>query len=174
MRENIYRFFRQQGYRDPGAACRRGWVKDEVKMISLEYKRTTSEGSMNASSCFKPVILLMEIFDLKWSQAFQDFALKHRRHLSASGSEAGAPGVKDDRPVCGLIPLICLHAQPPSFANTILQTLDPVWWSDLHILYSHFTLSHQITIFEPVLGSYLESANHLCLFSWMKENVNML
>lgn len=27
---------------------------------------------------------------------------------------------------------------------------------------------------EPVLGSYLESANHLCLFSWMKGNVNTL
>lgn len=138
-------------------------------MISLEYKRTASEVSTNASSCFKPLILLMEIFDLKWSQAFQDFELKHHRHLSGSGSEAGAPGVKDDRPVCGLIPLICLHAQPPSFAIIILQTLDPVWWSDLPVLYSHFTLSHQIAFLNQCLG-HIWSLRITCasLAGWRK------
>lgn len=97
--------------------------------FNLECKRTASGVSIDATSYLKPLIPLREIFDLQWRRASQDFALKQHRHLSASGSEAGASGVKDDRHKCGLIPLICLHAplNPRLLPTSVSKHQTLVW-----------------------------------------------
>lgn len=169
MRENIYSYFRQQGYRDPLAACRRGWVKDEVKMISLEYKITASEVSMNASSCFQPLILLMEIFDLKWglcpeaAQTFISIRVRGRNPWS-EGWQTRVWAYSINLFTCST-PVIGQHHSPN------IRPCLMVW--PARFVFTLYPFSPN-SFFEPVLGSYLGSVNHLCLFSWMKENVNML